>query len=188
MHLHSTTLASRILFAVVGIVVVTMAIGLGLYVSLARSTADRNAQERASDIAATVGDMSAVSSALAAGDPHSAIRGIAAKVVRDTGAAYVVVIGANGLRYSHPNPALIGQRIQEPVVALDGHTHTGVNYGSLGRSANARVPIRDTAGKPIGEVSVGILETKVAAQLGPVLRAREEITSIRYGVSRGSRV
>src|SRR5674476_492615 len=125
MRLHSTTLASRILFAVLGIVVVTMAIGLGLYVSLARSTADANATERASDIAATVGDMSVVSSALAAGDPHGTIRGIAAKVVRDTGAAYVVVIGANGLRYSHPNPALIGQRIQEQVVALDGRTHTG---------------------------------------------------------------
>jgi len=99
-----------------------------------------------------------------------------------------VVIGANGLRYSHPNAALIGRGIEEPVVALDGRTHTGVDNGSLGRSANARVPIRDSTGKPIGEVSVGILETKVAAQLGPVLRAREEITSIRYGVSRGSRV
>jgi two-component system CitB family sensor kinase len=171
MRLHGTTLASRILFAVLGIVVVTMAIGLGLYVSLARSTADANAQERAFDIAATVGDMSAVSSALAAGDPHGAIRGIAAGVVRDTGAAYVVVIGANGLRYSHPNPALIGQRIQEPVVALDGKAHTGVNYGSLGRSANARVPIRDTAGKPIGEVSVGILETVVSAKLRQVVGA-----------------
>jgi two-component system CitB family sensor kinase len=171
MRLHSTTLASRILFAVLGIVVVTMAIGLGLYVSLARSTADANAQERASDIATTVGDMSVVSTALAAGDPHGTIRGIADRVVRDTGAAYVVVIGANGLRYSHPNPLLIGQRVQEPVVALDGRTHTGVNYGSLGRSANARAPIRDAAGKPIGEVSVGILETVVSAQLRQVVEA-----------------
>ena len=171
MRLHSTTLASRILFAVLVIVVVTMAIGLGLYVSLARSTADANATERASNIAATVGDMSVVSSALAAGDPHGAIRGIAAKVVRDTGAAYVVVIGANGLRYSHPNKALIGQRVEEPVVALDGRIHTGMNNGSLGRSANARAPIRDATGRPIGEVSVGILETQVSAQLHQVLGA-----------------
>ena len=171
MRLHSTTLASRILIAVLGIVVVTMAFGLALYVSLARSTADANATERASNIAAAVGDMSVVASALAAGDPHGTIRGIADKVVRDTGASYVVVIGANGLRYSHPNPALIGQRIEEPVVALDGHTHTGVDNGSLGRSANARAPIRDSTGEPIGEVSVGILETKVTAQLHRVLGA-----------------
>ena len=150
MRLHSTTLASRILFAVLVIVVVTMAIGLGLYVSLARSTADANATERASNIAASVGDMSVVASALAAGDPHGTIRVIADQVVRDTGAAYVVVIGANGLRYSHPNKALIGQRVEEPVVALDGRIHTGMNNGSLGRSANARAPIRDATGRPIG--------------------------------------
>src|SRR5450759_828909 len=131
MRPHSTTLASRILIAVLGIVVVTMAIGLGLYMSLARSTADANAKERASNIAAAVGDMPVVASALASGDPHGAIRGIANQVVKDTGAAYVVVIGTNGLRYSHPNPALIGQRVEEPVMALDGHIHTGVNNGSL---------------------------------------------------------
>jgi two-component system CitB family sensor kinase len=171
MRLHSSTLASRILVAVLVIVVVTMAIGLGLYVSLARSTADANATERASNIAASVGDMSVVASALAVGDPHGTIRGIANRVARDTGAAYVVVIGANGLRYSHPNPALIGVRIEEPVVALDGRIHTGVDNGSLGRSANARAPIRDSTGRPIGEVSVGILETEVSARLHQVVGA-----------------
>jgi two-component system, CitB family, sensor kinase len=171
MRLHSTTLASRILLAVLVIVVVTMTIGLGLYVSLARSTADANATERASNIAASVGDMSVVASALAVGDPRGTIRVIADRVVQDTGAAYVVVIGANGLRYSHPNKALIGQRVEEPVVALDGRIHTGMNNGSLGRSANARAPIRDTTGRPIGEVSVGILETQVSAQLHQVLGA-----------------
>lgn len=171
MRLHSTTLASRILIAVLGIVIATMAMGLGLYSSLARSTADANATERASNIAATVGDMPVVASALAAGDPKGTIEMIADKIVKDTGAAYVVVIGANGLRYSHPNPSLIGQRVQEPVVALDGHIHTGVNIGSLGRSASARAPIRDSSGKPIGEVSVGILATKVTAQLQQVIWA-----------------
>ncbi|HEY8654617.1 MAG TPA: PAS domain-containing protein, partial [Dermatophilaceae bacterium] len=182
MRPHSTTLASRILIAVLGIIAVTMTMGFGLYASLARSTADSNARVRASNIAAAVGDMSVVSTALAAGDPHGIIRGIADKVVKDTGAAYVVVIGANGLRYSHPNSALIGRRIEEQVVALDGRTHTGVDSGSLGRSANARVPIRDSIGKPIGEVSVGILETKVAAQVGQVLVAAILYTGLALAV------
>jgi two-component system, CitB family, sensor kinase len=169
MGIRSTSLASRILIAVLGIIVVTMAIGLALFVSLARSTADANATERAANIAASVSDMSAVASAVVTGDPQGTIRRIADKVVKDTGAAYVVVIGANGLRYSHPNPSLIGQRIEEPVVALDGRTHTGVDNGSLGRSANARVPIRDGSGKPVGEVSVGILETQVSARLHQII-------------------
>ena len=70
-----------------------------------------------------------------------------------------------GIRYSHPNPTLIGQRIEEPVVALDGVGHVGIDPGSLGRSANGRAPLRDASGALIGEVSVGILERQVSGQL-----------------------
>jgi two-component system CitB family sensor kinase len=89
-------------------------------------------------------------------------------VRHSTGASYIVVIDRNGVRYSHPNPALIGQRVKEPVVALDGRDHTGLDPGSLGISANAKVPILAPGGSgalPIGEVSAGILERQVSDQL-----------------------
>src|SRR5947209_20023076 len=96
------------------------------------------------------------------------MQSLAQQVASETGATYVVVIDRNGIRYSHPNPALIGQRITEPVIALDGRDHTGVDHGNLGTSANAKVPIRapGSAGSPvIGEVSAGILEKQVSDQL-----------------------
>ena len=45
--------------------------------------------------------------------------------------------------------------------------HTGIDEGSLGRSANARAPIVDASGRPVGEVSVGILESEVGVRLTP---------------------
>ena len=55
------------------------------------------------------------------------------------------------------------------MIALDGRDHTGVDPGSLGNSANAKVPIRapgsDSSGPVIGEVSAGILEGQVSDQL-----------------------
>ena len=57
------------------------------------------------------------------------IQSLAQQVTLETGASYIVVIGANGVRYSHPDPALIGKRISEPVVALDGRNHLGVDHG-----------------------------------------------------------
>jgi two-component system CitB family sensor kinase len=169
MPFQRATLASRILLAVLAIVGVTMAAGLALYVSVTSDTVDANAEERAADIAASVADTPLVTQALADPAQRTQLRGIAAKVEHDTGASYVVVIGADGVRYSHPTRALVGQRIEEPVVALDGRVHTGVDNGSLGRSANARVPVRNAIGTPIGEVSVGIRESDVAARVSQVV-------------------
>jgi two-component system, CitB family, sensor kinase len=155
------TLASRILFAVLGIIVVTMAIGLVLFTQITSRTTDEQAIEQARSIAVSLGRVPSVAQAVEAGDPQHTLRSVAEAVRRDSGASYVVIIGRDGLRYSHPNPALIGKRIEEPVVALDGRIHTGVDQGSLGRSANVRAPIFDTQGRPVGEVSVGLLESEV---------------------------
>ena len=159
------TLAARILLAVLGIVVVTLAVGFALFARLTSQTADTHAIEQASGIAVTLGRVPEVARAVSEGDPGHVLPGLGEQVRVSTGASYVVIIDRTGRRYSHPNPALIGQRIEEPVVALDGQVHTGIDEGSLGRSANARAPVVDASGRPVGEVSVGILESEVGVRL-----------------------
>ena len=118
-------------------------------------------------------DVPDVPADLATGDPSSRLPAPAERLRRNFGAAYVVIIDTRGKRYSHPNPTLIGKIVEEPVIALRGQVHPGVDNGSLGRSANVKVPVFDAAGTPIGEVSVGILETQIGqrltAQVAPVL-------------------
>ncbi len=166
------TLAARILVAVLGIVTVTMLVGLGLYTTLASKANEDQTVEQARSIAVTLGSAPGVASAVEAGDPQNMLPALGERIRRDSAASYVVIIDRSGVRHSHPNPALIGQRIEEPVVALDGVVRTGIDEGSLGRSANARAPIIDAAGHPVGEVSVGILESEVGSrfsqQLGSV--------------------
>lgn len=159
------TLASRILFAVLGIVVVTMAVGFGFYIRLTGQAADAQATEQATTVAVTVGRMPEVAAALRDGDPQHELAQLAERIRAATQASYVVIIDRDGLRYSHPNPSLVGQRVEEPVVALDGHVHTGIDEGSLGRSANSRAPVLDASGRPVGEVSVGILESEVGVRV-----------------------
>ena len=166
------TLSARILVAVLGIVTVTMLVGVGLSSTLASKANDDQAMEQARSIAVTLGDAPGLASALEAGDPQNILPGLGERIRRDSAASYVVIIDRSGVRHSHPNPALIGQRIEEPVVALDGLVHIGIDAGTLGRSANARAPIIGAAGNTMGEVSVGILESEVGSrfsqQLGPV--------------------
>lgn len=159
------TLATQILLGVLAILVVTMSIGGALFVMYSRHTLDRHYEQRAVDIANSVAQIPEIRTALPAADPDHVIAALAADVRNATGASYVVVADRTGLRYSHPNPALIGKRLEEPVIVLDGRDHVGIDHGSLGRSANGKAPVYGAGGVIVGEVSVGILETQVSGQL-----------------------
>lgn len=159
------TLASQILLGVLAILLATTSIGVALVVGNSRETLDRQYEQRALAVANAVAQMTDVRTAVAGRHPSAAIERLAGDVARATGAAYVVVADRDGIRYSHPNPALIGRRLEEGVVALDGRNHVGINNGSLGRSANGKAPVRGADGRVVGEISVGILETEVGIQL-----------------------
>jgi two-component system CitB family sensor kinase len=163
-------LSTRILASVVGILLASTVVGFVLVTLNQRSELERDYRERALSVAQTFAAIPSIRDGIAR--PSAAnrrlIQTLADEVRHETGATYIVVIDRNGVRYSHPNPALIGQRVTEPVVALDGRNHTGVDHGNLGTSANAKVPIRAPGGADapaIGEVSAGILERQVSDQL-----------------------
>jgi two-component system CitB family sensor kinase len=158
-------LASQILLGVLSILILTVSVGGILYAQDSGQTLEEQYQLRALGIAQSVSSNQQIVGDLEAGDPTHAIRKLATAIKGATGAAYVVVADKFGIRYSHPNPKLIGKRLEEGVIALDGKTHIGIDVGSLGRSANGIAPIFSTRGDVIGEVSVGILETQLNSQL-----------------------
>ena len=179
---RTRTLASQILWSVLGILVVTAVLGAILYVWFSGRELDRQYEERALGIANSVAQMPDIQHALAAGDRSGAVQRLAGQVQASTGASYVVVADRGGLRYSHPNAALIGKRLEEPVIALDGKGHIGVDPGSLGRSANGKAPVPGPGGTVLGEVSVGILEDQVDSQLRHELAAIALYTGLVLGL------
>jgi two-component system CitB family sensor kinase len=168
---RSRTLASQILLGVLSILIVSTVLGAILYVTLTGRQLDRQYEERALGIAASVAQMPDIRRALEADDRSGTVQRLAEQVRHSTDASYVVVTDRTGLRYSHPNPALINQRLEEPVIVLDGRGHLGVDNGSLGRSANGKAPVLSVNGAVIGQVSVGILENQVSGQLHHELAA-----------------
>ena len=179
---RSRTLASQVLRWVLSILVITTSLGGFLYVTFSNRLLDQQYEQRALDVAKTVAQMPEIRDALLAGDPTGLIQQRAEQVRRGTDAAYVVVADRTGRRYSHPNPALIGQRLEEPVIALDGHDHPGIDNGSLGRSANGKAPLFAADGTVIGEISVGILETRVADQFHHELAVIASYSALALGL------
>ena len=164
---RSHQLSSQILASVVAILLASTLVGFALVTLRQRAELERDYQQRALGVAQTFAATPSIRQALARRNPadRRLIQSLAQHVRRLTGATYLVVISRNGVRYSHPDPALIGRRVTEPVIALDGRDHIGVDHGNLGVSANAKVPIRAPNGPVIGEVSAGILERQVSDQL-----------------------
>ena len=158
-------LAYQILVFQVAIILLSALIGAGAAVWQASQQLDQQYEQRSLAIAQSVASNSDIQEELLNGDQGGLIDKTAEQVRKATGASYVVVTDREGIRYSHPNPALIGQPVDEnPASVLAGQTWVGVQRGTLGVSARGKAPIFDQ-GRVIGMVSVGFLETAVFNQL-----------------------
>jgi two-component system CitB family sensor kinase len=76
------TLASRILFAVLGIIALTMALGLALFTRVTSRATDQQAIEQARSIAVSLGQVPQVASAVQDGDPDHTLRRLGEEVRR----------------------------------------------------------------------------------------------------------
>jgi two-component system CitB family sensor kinase len=158
-------LAYQILAFQVAIILLAALMGAGAAVWQASQGLDRQYEQRSLAIAQSVASNSAIQDALLSGDPNALIQKTAEQIRTSTGATYVVVTNRDGIRYSHPNPAMIGQPVDEnPATVLAGNPWVGVQTGTLGKSARGKAPIFHE-GNVIGMVSVGFLETAVFNQL-----------------------
>jgi two-component system CitB family sensor kinase len=146
--------------------VLTLGTGVAVSILEARAQLDRQSGRQSLAIARTVAQIPELRSAFSKRHPERIINPIAERIRISTGASFVVVANKQGIRYSHPDPAKIGQRVStDPSEALFGREYVGVQTGSLGRSMRAKVPVRGKAGEVIGLVSVGLLANRVSAQL-----------------------
>ncbi|HKI92234.1 MAG TPA: hypothetical protein VJ986_08015, partial [Gaiellaceae bacterium] len=167
---HAPRLSTQIVLLQLAIILVT--VGGGFVVSFvhARDDLDARAGQQSLAIARTVASIPAIVSALSGPHPAATIDPIAEQIRKLAGASFVVVANRKGIRFSHPNPKLIGTSLlhdpgENPAAVLAGQTFVGVQPGSLGRSMRAKVPIRNARGRVVGLVSVGVLESSVSARL-----------------------
>jgi len=159
-------LSTQILLLQVTIIVLTVGAGLAVSVVQARRQLDKQTGEHSLAIARAVASLDAIIDAFDDPDPERTINPIAEGIRKRTMAAFIVVANREGIRYSHPDPAKIGERVStDPSVALSGREYIGSQTGTLGRSVRAKVPIRDRDGRVIGLVSVGFLERTISARL-----------------------
>jgi len=136
---------------------------------------DQQYEKRALAVAETLASQPAVANAVETGRPGGVVQQLAQAARRQTNAEFVVITNAQGIRYSHPNPSLIGKPVYddpEPPSSepfRTGRVFLGIQHGTLGLEATGKAPLFDAHGKLSGEVSVGFLMTSVYQQAASAL-------------------
>jgi two-component system CitB family sensor kinase len=174
-------LSTQVVIMMVAILVVTMAAGFAVVQRDLNRQLDQQYEHRALAVAQALASQPSLQQAVRAGDPggvgpHGVVQAMAVAAAAATGARFVVVTNAAGIRYSHPKPGLIGTPVGYPDREPEstepfrtGRPWMGIQHGTLGVEATGKAPIFGRDGTLIGEVSVGFLTTTVAGQVARTL-------------------
>lgn len=156
----------------VALLTLVLVMGLAVSTLVLRRDLESQFEQRALAIARTVAQDERLASLVVSSRPSAEgpVQLEAEKVRRATQALYVVVTDDAGIRYSHPNPALVGKRVStDPSEALAGREVVAIQRGTLGDSARGKVPLRADDGSVAGEVSVGISTVELNARMRELL-------------------
>ena len=168
-------LSTQVVLMMVAILVLTLAGGFGVAQrNLSRQLNDQF-EHRALSIAQTLAGQRNVAAQGAEGRPGGRLQVLATQVRQETGALFVVITDARGIRLTHPNPALIGTPITYDDPEPDssepfrtGQVYLGVQRGTLGWVAAGKAPLR-LNGRLVGQVSVGFAAANVSNALSGAL-------------------
>ena len=181
-------LSTQVVISQVAILVITMMAGFVAVQWHLKGQLNQQYEQRALAVAQTLASQRAVIQGVETGEPGGDVQRLAMAAMARTHALFVVITNAQGIRYSHPDPALIGLPVYddpEPPSSepfRTGKPWTGIQRGTLGLTsaskqpvftARGKAPISDR-GKVVGEVSVGFPTQDVSRQVTgslPVLGA-----------------
>ncbi|HDR2718026.1 TPA: two-component system sensor histidine kinase DcuS [Enterobacter roggenkampii] len=158
------TLVTLMVCAIIGSVLLVV---FALYsVQITRATRD-DVKDTALGIARTLADSPEIQRGLMQAPQENIIQPIAQAVTKRNDLLFTVVTDMRGIRYSHPNEALLGLHFigDDVTPALEGKENVSVNRGALAEALRVFTPVYDAQHEQIGVVVVGISLNKVEEQI-----------------------
>ncbi len=170
-------LQTKIAILVCGVVALALLVTNVLTTRHIAATVETSIGENAADIARIMARSPQVIASLEGRGSASEVelRAFAGAIRKATNVEFIVVMDMDGIRKTHPNPAIIGQHFvggDEVAVLKEGREYTSVAQGTLGLSLRAFTPVFAADGRQLGAVAVGVLLHDVEREIA---RARSII-------------
>jgi two-component system, CitB family, sensor kinase len=179
------SLARELLVLQLTVVALITAIGAVVTVRVAQQKTVDEQRQRVLDVAQALAGSPGMAVALTARDPSARLQPLAERLGRQMRVSWIVVMSSTGIRYTHPNPALIGKRyIGHIAEAVHGTPFTERYTGTLGPSIRAVAPVT-RGGRVTGLVAVGILEETIGHQIARQLPKLLALTLLALAVGVG---
>ncbi len=124
---------------------------------------------KALSVAQSIANMPDIQEAFQADNPEKVLQPIAEGIRNQVGAEFIVIGNRNEIRYTHPNPDRIGQKMVggDNVRVFKGESVISASTGTLGPSLRGKAPIF-LQGEVIGVVSVGYLQTDIEKKVSKI--------------------
>lgn len=161
-------LQTKLTLLIITVVFVSISIIIFFVASWMTQNIESKARTNIMNVAEMVAHSREVVDALKAKDPNKIIEPYVNMQLKSLQQVqYIIVADREGIRYSHPNPQMIGKKFvggDEIRVIQKGETYISEATGTLGKSLRAFTPIYDAEKKTeIGFVSVGTLTHSIEA-------------------------
>ncbi|MEH7085495.1 sensor histidine kinase [Neobacillus drentensis] len=126
---------------------------------------------KALSVAQSISNMPEIQKAFSSKNPAAIIQPIAEKIRKQVGAEFIVIGNRQEIRYSHPDPNRLGQKMVggDNERVFKGESVISESIGTLGPSLRGKAPIFSD-GKVIGVVSVGYLQTDIEKEVAKIRR------------------
>ncbi|MFE4519253.1 SpoIIE family protein phosphatase [Kitasatospora sp. NPDC056783] len=129
-----------------------------------RNDSGHEARNRSVAVAQAFANSPGIVDALRSPDPTAVLQPRAQAARVGSGVDFIVVLNDRGIRYTHPNPARIGERfVGTYAPALRGQVVTEQLTGTLGPLVQAVVPVYAPDGSVAGLVSAGVTLRSVSS-------------------------
>ena len=166
------SIATQVLLMQCVLVLLLTAAGSTAAVLQAHATEHDGARRQVLSTAEALAGAPSTVAALHTANPTVPLQPETTALEQQAGVDFVVVMTTTGIRFTHPNPTLIGKTFVGHIApAVAGQAFTENYRGSLGPSVRSVVPIRDPqhGGAIIGLVSVGITQHRLSSLFGQQL-------------------
>lgn len=171
MKLHPVSLSKRIFILLILIILLSVGVETFFVTQHIQNYAIEGGRKKILDIAEKTASDPRIVEAFRRSDPSQMIQPIAETIRVTTGTSYVVVMNMDTIRYSHPEPDLIGKHFAggDEKESLKGQTFISQVQGPLGVSQRAFVPIFNEDRRQVGVVTVGLMLTEIRKQQQEIL-------------------
>ncbi|MDP4089206.1 MAG: sensor histidine kinase [Bacillota bacterium] len=159
-------LQTKLTLLVIAVVFISISIIIFFVASWMTGNIESKAKTNIMNVAELMAHSREIVSELETGDPKGQIEPYVNMQLKHLQQIeYIIVADREGIRYSHPNPKMVGKKFvggDEYRVEQKGETYISEATGTLGKSLRAFTPIYDEENKTeIGFVSVGTLYSNI---------------------------